>query len=113
MSAAAKQVPPKRRKTPKTQVNPAQKIALLSNGLNWVRLVWGLLCDKRVRRWPKVLFAVVVIYVLSPIDLIPDFIVGLGQLDDITLVVAAIAILHNIAPKAVVDEWHQKIWPSG
>jgi uncharacterized membrane protein YkvA (DUF1232 family) len=57
-----------------------------------------LLRDRAVG-WPaKALLVVVIGYLLLPIDLIPDFIPVLGQLDDIGVVVGAVALLLVIVP---------------
>ena len=32
-----------------------------------------------------VIFVVTLIYIVSPIDLIPDYLIGLGQIDDVAL----------------------------
>ena len=45
--------------------------------------------------------AVTVAYALSPIDLIPDFIPVLGQLDDLLLVPAFIALTIKLIPSDV------------
>jgi uncharacterized membrane protein YkvA (DUF1232 family) len=46
--------------------------------------------------------------VLSPIDPIPDFLLGLGQVDDLGVVVAGVLLIARIlpllAPNDVVDE---------
>jgi uncharacterized membrane protein YkvA (DUF1232 family) len=70
------------------------------------KLIAGLLRDPRVPAKPKATLAFVAVYLVSPIDLIPSFVPGLGQLDD--LVVAALALdgLLNHVPEAVVrDHW--------
>jgi uncharacterized membrane protein YkvA (DUF1232 family) len=66
-----------------------------------------LLRDKRVPRSAKALLAVVVPYLLSPIDLIPDFIPVLGQLDDALIVVAVFGYVARRAGRNVLEE----LWP--
>ena len=58
--------------------------------------------DPRVP-WPaKIIVLLVVAYLLSPIDLIPDFIPVLGYLDDIVLVPLGIALAIRCIP---ADIW--------
>ena len=60
--------------------------------------------DPRVA-WPaKLLVAAIVAYVLSPIDLIPDFIPVLGYVDDLLIVPLGISLALKLIPKAIVDE---------
>jgi uncharacterized membrane protein YkvA (DUF1232 family) len=74
---------------------------LLENG----RLVLRLLQDNRVPTWLKVgIPLIVAVYFLSPIDLIPDFIIGPGQLDDLGVVLLGMNLLVKLAPQSVVDE---------
>jgi len=40
-------------------------------------------------------------YLLSPIDLIPDFIPVLGQIDDILLVPAGFYVVYRMIPREV------------
>lgn len=60
--------------------------------------------DSRVPWYAKLLVAVIVAYVLSPIDLIPDFIPVIGYLDDLLLVPAGIALAARLIPKGVLEE---------
>lgn len=69
-----------------------------------VWLTWRLLFDKRVPTWMKVVALAPLVYVLSPIDLIPDFILGLGQLDDLGIVFAGMRLFEAIVPDYVVQE---------
>ncbi|HET8631175.1 MAG TPA: DUF1232 domain-containing protein [Thermomicrobiales bacterium] len=73
-----------------------------------LRLGWRLLRDPRVPSWPKLLVpALTVLYVLSPVDLMPDFLPVLGQLDDvgvIALALAMVAMLARWSPAAIVAE---------
>ncbi len=71
---------------------------------NTVKLLARIARDPRVSVKRKAFAAAAMIYVVSPIDLIPDFIAGIGQLDD--LIVAAIALNHLIggAGREIVEE---------
>lgn len=51
----------------------------------------------------KILSVAIVAYVLSPIDLIPDFIPVLGYLDEIILVPMLIWLVVRLLPDAVVQ----------
>lgn len=63
------------------------------------RQLWFALRHPEAPSWLKVGTALVVLYVLSPIDLIPDFIPVVGFLDDIVLVPLAIRwMLKRLPP---------------
>ena len=69
---------------------------------NYVRLLFGLLSDRRVAALDKILVAAAVAYILAPVDLIPDFIPFLGEVDDVFLLVTALQRLISNAGKTVV-----------
>ncbi len=71
---------------------------------NLVKLLTRLMRDPRVPIRRKVFIGAVMTYVISPIDLIPDFVVGLGRLDDIVLVSLAIDHLMKGSSEAIVLE---------
>jgi len=56
----------------------------------------------------KIVAACVVVYALSPIDLIPDFVPVLGYLDDLILVPAGIALAIRLIPSQVMVESRAK-----
>ena len=60
--------------------------------------------DPRTPWYAKLLVAAIVAYALSPIDLIPDFIPVLGQLDDLLLLPLGIALAIRLVPRAVLEE---------
>jgi uncharacterized membrane protein YkvA (DUF1232 family) len=73
---------------------------------NMVRLFRGLLGDARVPRSSKALLAVAAIWLASPIDLIPEFLPGVGALDD--AVIAGLVLRHLVkraGPEVVRDHW--------
>ncbi|GMQ84503.1 MAG: hypothetical protein BMS9Abin07_0067 [Acidimicrobiia bacterium] len=73
---------------------------------NVIKLLARIVRDPRVPVRAKAFSGAVLVYVLSPIDLIPDFVIGFGQLDDIIL--SAVAIQHLIdsaGPEIVAEHW--------
>ena len=72
---------------------------------NYVRLLFGLLSDRRVAGVDKLLVAAAVAYILTPIDFIPDFIPFLGEVDDVFLLVTALQRLISNAGKSVVLQY--------
>ncbi len=54
--------------------------------------------------YAKILAAIVVIYALSPIDLVPDFIPILGYLDDVIVLPVLIALTIKLIPKSIFME---------
>ena len=83
--------------------------ALLDGGLrDQLKLSWRLLRDERVSGIKFALPALLALYVLSPIDPIPDFLLGLGQVDDVGVVITGVLLIARIIPKLapghVVDE---------
>jgi uncharacterized membrane protein YkvA (DUF1232 family) len=65
-----------------------------------------LLGDPRVDWWRKALLIGVIAYVVSPIDLVPDFIPIAGQFDDAILVVLAIRVLLRASgPRLLSEHW--------
>ncbi len=67
-------------------------------------LTWKLLRDNRVAFWMKLVAVLPLIYVISPIDLIPDVILGLGQLDDLGVLLAGMRLFEALVPAEIVDE---------
>jgi uncharacterized membrane protein YkvA (DUF1232 family) len=73
---------------------------------NFVRLLGGLLTDRRVSNTDKLLVAGAIAYVLLPMDFIPDFVPFIGEVDDLFVLVLALQRLIANAGKAVVlDHW--------
>jgi uncharacterized membrane protein YkvA (DUF1232 family) len=68
------------------------------------RLFVALLGDRRVPLWLKIAAGAGVIYVVSPIDAIPDQITGIGYLDDVIMLILMLETFIDHAPQAVVLE---------
>jgi uncharacterized membrane protein YkvA (DUF1232 family) len=63
----------------------------------YLRLLGGLLTDGRVSRLDKLMVVGAIAYIVTPIDLIPDFIPFLGQVDDVYLLVLSLTRLISNA----------------
>ncbi len=64
----------------------------------------------------KVLACIVVVYALSPIDLIPDFIPVIGYLDDLILLPILVTITIKLIPESVIEnnrELSKSLWNNG
>uniref|UniRef100_A0A7C3AMK0 DUF1232 domain-containing protein n=1 Tax=Thermorudis sp. TaxID=1969470 RepID=A0A7C3AMK0_9BACT len=63
--------------------------------------------DPRVPWYARVMALGIAAYVLSPIDLIPDFIPVLGHLDDLVLVPLLVVLAIRMIPPGVLAECQQ------
>lgn len=74
--------------------------ALLKDG----RLVLRLLRDPRVPLYAKAVPGLALLYVLLPIDVVPDWIPVLGQLDDLAALLGAISLFFKLCPPDLLEE---------
>jgi uncharacterized membrane protein YkvA (DUF1232 family) len=73
---------------------------------NLLGLLLGLLKDARVSKADKAILAGIIMYVIVPLDVIPDFVPFIGQVDDAYLLAISILRLLNRADRRVVmDHW--------
>lgn len=70
---------------------------------NWwrdLRRIWRAMRDPRTPGWLKTLPLLALIYVLSPIDLLPDLMIpGIGALEDLLIMLLALRMLLDLAPE--------------
>ena len=81
-----------------------------------VPAVFLALKDKKTPWYAKLFAALTVMYALSPIDLIPDFIPALGYLDDLLILPLLVALTVKFIPKDVFEEYKkraQQMWQDG
>lgn len=73
---------------------------------NFLRLLYGLITDPRVAFVDKVLVFGAIAYIITPVDLIPDWIPFLGEVDDVYLLVIALQrLIANAGRVVVLDHW--------
>lgn len=68
------------------------------------RVALRLMKDRRVPLHAKLVMVGAVVYALSPLDFIPDFIPILGQLDDVAVLAAGLSLFIRLCPPEVVEE---------
>ena len=61
--------------------------------------------DPRTPWYAKAIAGLVVFYALSPIDLIPDFIPVIGQLDDLIVVPLGLKLAAKLVPPPLMEEY--------
>jgi uncharacterized membrane protein YkvA (DUF1232 family) len=71
---------------------------------NMVMLLGRLLKDARVPTAEKALFLAAIVYVISPLDLIPDIFPFIGQVDDLYVVALTLLRLVNRTDETVVRQ---------
>ena len=71
---------------------------------NLVKLLVRLLRDARVSRADKVILAGTILYVIAPLDFLPDMIPFIGQVDDVYLVAISILRLVNRTDAKLINE---------
>lgn len=71
---------------------------------NFLKLLYRLFKDARVPTPEKALLVGAIIYVISPLDLIPDVIPFIGEVDDLYLVSLTMLRLLSRAPETAIRE---------
>ena len=73
---------------------------------NLFKLVFRLIRDPAVPRLDKLLFAGVAAYMLTPADLVPDFLGVLGWVDDLYLLGLALGrLITGAGPDRLLEHW--------
>jgi len=71
-----------------------------------VKLVWRLIRDSEVPLQEKILLGAAAFYAIGPIDLVPDTIPVLGQLDDLYLIaLCLLRLLHRSGEEKIRQHW--------
>ena len=84
--------------------DPEQAVGLLAATAKQARLILRLLRDRRVSVWPKLIIPATIAYIVSPIDLLADPILGLGQIDDVAVFFIGMKLFVELCPTHIVRE---------
>ena len=79
-------------------------LMMLLNMTGVPRLVLRLMMDRRVPLRLKLLMPAALVYLVSPIDLVSDIVPPLTYIDDVLVILLALAIFLAMAPRDVVLE---------
>jgi uncharacterized membrane protein YkvA (DUF1232 family) len=72
----------------------------------YLRLLGGLIMDRRVSTVDKLLVAGAMAYIAMPVDLIPDFIPFIGEVDDVFVLVLALQrLIANAGRNVLLAHW--------
>jgi uncharacterized membrane protein YkvA (DUF1232 family) len=77
---------------------------LLRHLPKFLKLFGRLAADPRVSPAAKLVLVAGAVYLILPTDLVPDFLIGVGQLDDLAVVLGALKLFLRLCPEAVVAE---------
>jgi uncharacterized membrane protein YkvA (DUF1232 family) len=92
-----------------TPVDVGRPLGALLDLVRDVRLAWQLFFDRRVPIWTKGIPLLSVAYLVWPLDLLPDPILGLGQLDDVAIILLGIKLFVTLCPGDLVQQHLQRL----
>ncbi len=89
----------------------------VSEANNWIQqffqqfpLAWRLLLDNRIPLATKLIPIFSTIYIISPADLVPGLMIpGLGQLDDLAILIIGLRLFIDVCPPELVREHQQAL----
>ncbi|MBN1348212.1 DUF1232 domain-containing protein [candidate division KSB1 bacterium] len=91
-------------------IQPEISWSLLRQLPQYLKLNWRLFRDRRVPFYLKLVPIGALVYVISPIDLIPDWMFPIiGEVDDIAIVIIAFRFFMKRCPRDVVAEHVRQI----
>ena len=98
----------------KSRLNPYKILGVIYHLPNFLKLLHRLFNDPRVPFPPKLILIGAVIYILSPYDLIPDFLIPiLGFVEDLIIMFIVLKIFVKYSPEEVVWEHVKTIEQEG
>lgn len=89
--------------------SPTRSAGWLADILRQAGLIWSLWRDPRVPIGLKLIPPATLIYLLWPIDVLPDLFVGLGQLDDLAVVLLGLRTFIALVPDELVQQHRDKL----
>jgi len=88
----------------KKVVHVGEAAGILAEIIKNIKLIWRLLNDGRVSPWLKMIVPATLLYLFFPVDIIPDVAPGLGQLDDIAVILLGLKFFVEMCPEEIVRQ---------
>jgi uncharacterized membrane protein YkvA (DUF1232 family) len=89
--------------------NPRDFLAWFREFAYQLLISWQLIWDQRIPLSNKLLPLLVLAYILSPVDILPDAFLGPGQLDDLAVFLLGLRLFVSLAPPAIVEEYRKQL----
>lgn len=89
--------------------NPGDFFAWFRDFAYQLLISWQLIWDRRIPLSNKLLPLLVLVYILSPVDILPDAFLGPGQLDDLAVFLLGLRLFVSLAPPAIVEEYRRQL----
>ncbi|MEA3308157.1 MAG: DUF1232 domain-containing protein [Chloroflexota bacterium] len=90
---------------PAEQVKSENVLAWVKDFFQQFQLAWYLLLDRRVPIFTKSIPFLTIAYLLFPLDLIPDAALGLGQMDDLAVLLLGLRSFIVFCPPQLVAQY--------
>ena len=86
-----------------------RRTPLILEDMRWemakiLKLIFRLMIDRRIPLGLKLILPVALIYLISPLDIVPDILPVLGRIDDILVIFIATAIFLGLSPRKILIE---------
>jgi uncharacterized membrane protein YkvA (DUF1232 family) len=89
--------------------NAGGNLGFLTGLFKQFRLVWLLMKDGRVPVWIKSVVPLSLLYLISPLDFIPDVALGFGQLDDLGVILLGMTLFVKLCPPHIVEYYQNQL----
>lgn len=89
----------------KNSIIPLQNSGLIQDIVRHLKLIWLLIKDKRINVFLKALPFASLVYLVSPIDMLPGMVVPVvGALDDAAIIWIGTSLFISLCPEDIVRE---------
>ena len=89
----------------KKSIIPSKNGGLIQDFVRHIKLIWLLIQDKRINIFLKILPFASLVYLVSPIDMLPGMVVPVvGALDDAAIIWIGTSLFISLCPEDIVNE---------